>query len=130
MTDLPNTRAALERLARRQANIKAQKLRTEIIRELSHAGTGRTYKSTHRYVKRDDALVRRRRTKSHTASAAGKPPAVDTGRLRQSINVQKVAEGHYRVGTNVPYALSLEFGTRKMAARPFMRPALERVRNG
>jgi len=30
-----------------------------------------------------------------------------------------------RVGTNVEYAIPLEYGTSKMAARPFMRPMLE-----
>jgi len=55
---------------------------------------------------------------------------VDTGRLRQSIGLQKVGDGHYRVGTNVVYAPYVEFGTRRMAAQPFMRPALEAVRGG
>lgn len=53
---------------------------------------------------------------------------VDTGRLRQSISVQKVDEGHYRVGTNVEYAPMVEFGTRDTAPQPFLRPALERNR--
>ncbi|WP_019008981.1 HK97-gp10 family putative phage morphogenesis protein [Deinococcus aquatilis] len=52
---------------------------------------------------------------------------VDTGRLRQSINVQKIGKGHYRVGTNVNYAPFVEFGTRYMRAQPFMRPAIEKV---
>lgn len=50
------------------------------------------------------------------------------GRLRQSISVQKIGEGWFRVGTNVEYAIWVEFGTRRMAARPFLRPALEKVR--
>lgn len=54
---------------------------------------------------------------------------VDTGRLRQSINVQKIGEGHYRVGTNVNYAPFVEFGTRYQAAQPFMRPAFEKVKS-
>jgi HK97 gp10 family phage protein len=55
---------------------------------------------------------------------------VDTGRLRQSIGLQKVGDGHYRVGTNVVYAPYVEFGTRRARAQPFMRPALEAVRGG
>lgn len=55
---------------------------------------------------------------------------VDTGRLRQSIGLQKIGEGHYRVGTNVTYAPYVEFGTRRTRAQPFMRPALEAVRGG
>lgn len=53
---------------------------------------------------------------------------VDTGRLRGSIGVQKVGDGHYRVGSNVFYAPLVEFGTRFNRAQPFMRPALEKVR--
>ena len=62
----------------------------------------------------------------HRASAPGDAPAVDTGRLRQSISAVRIDTGHWRVGTNVEYALYLEFGTRKIAARPFMRPAADR----
>lgn len=55
---------------------------------------------------------------------------VDTGRLRQSIGLQKIGDGHYRVGTNVSYAPYVEFGTRRARAQPFLRPALEAVRGG
>lgn len=69
--------------------------------------------------------------KPHTPSKPGQPPRVDTGRLRASIT-HEVHEGFLtvtaRVGTNVKYAIFLEFGTSKMAARPFLRPALDAVR--
>lgn len=55
---------------------------------------------------------------------------VDTGRLRQSISVQKVDEDTYRVGTNVEYSIWVEFGRKGQAASPFLRPALEKVRQG
>lgn len=55
---------------------------------------------------------------------------VDTGRLRQSIGLKKIGDGHYRVGTNVVYAPFVEFGTRRTRAQPFLRPALEAVRGG
>jgi hypothetical protein len=32
------------------------------------------------------------------------------------------------LGTNVPYGLYTELGTKKMAARPWLRPALVRAR--
>ena len=54
---------------------------------------------------------------------------VDTGRLRQSIGVRKIGEGHYRVGTNVSYAPFVEYGTRGRRGNPFMRPAVEAVKN-
>lgn len=62
-----------------------------------------------------------------TAAVLAAP--VDTGRLRQSIGVQKIGQGHYRVGTNVQYAPFVEFGTRRTRAQPFMRPAFEKVKN-
>jgi len=85
---------------------------------------------------------------------AGSPPGVDTGRLRASIstnwsgsamsrgNVGAQADisdgvgkpeeknGLFRVvvGTNVEYAPWLEYGTRRMSARPFIRPAFDALR--
>lgn len=53
---------------------------------------------------------------------------VDTGRLRSSIissGLQRDTRGAYvRVGTNVHYAGHVEFGTRFMAAQPYLRPGL------
>lgn len=51
-----------------------------------------------------------------------------TGRLRQSITVQKIGDGNYRVGTNVSYSIFVEMGTRFQAPNPFLRPALEKAR--
>jgi HK97 gp10 family phage protein len=54
---------------------------------------------------------------------------VDTGTLRGSINVS-VEEGGLAatVGTNVAYAPYVEYGTRRMAAKPYLRPAADEVR--
>lgn len=53
---------------------------------------------------------------------------VDTGRLRSSIttsNSKRDASGYYiEVGTNVRYAALVEFGTRRMRAQPYLRPAI------
>lgn len=59
---------------------------------------------------------------------------VDTGRLRSSITYEKtiLQSGLARifVGTNVEYAPHVEFGTVKMPAQPFLRPALREVLKG
>lgn len=124
---LDNIRAAAQKAGNARAAVKAQEIRTEIIQTLGTPGQGRTY--THYMAMVNGHLVPvRKRDKPHTASAPADAPAVDTGHLRNSIGVQKIGEGAYRVGTDVKYALYLEFGTRRMAARPFMRPALEAVR--
>lgn len=63
--------------------------------------------------------------------AAKRYCAVDTGRLRSSIShgIRRDPGGLLAVvGTNVDYAPYVEFGTRYMAAQPFLRPALRSVR--
>ena len=72
----------------------------------------------------------------HRASAPLQPPALDTGRLHQSIGIDgsrlKQPQPTVRVGTKtsdkVPYAGWLEHGTRKMAPRPFMVPSVKKAR--
>lgn len=65
----------------------------------------------------------------HQASAPGETPAVDTGVLVNSINTQlessNATEAWAQVGTGVEYAEWLEFGTSRMAARPYMRHAFD-----
>ena len=109
-------------------------------------GTGRIY------------LTGKNRNIEHQASSPGSPPAVDIGRLKASISTNwtesgmtrgKVdssadavegvgnprgstlkAKGRFKVvvGTNVVYGPWLEFGTRRMAARPFVRPIFDRYK--
>lgn len=73
----------------------------------------------------------RRAGRSHTASAPGSPPAVDTGRLRAGIYVYRAQAFTQVISTgDTEYAAALEYGTRKMAARPYMTPMareLERI---
>jgi len=66
---------------------------------------------------------------NHTASAPGKPPNSDTGYLASHIFIDKDNDGNgASVESQADYSESLEFGTSKMAARPFMQPALEENR--
>ena len=48
-----------------------------------------------------------------------------TGNLARSIHVKEVSPTEVRIGTKVEYAPYHEFGTSKMAARPYLRPALD-----
>jgi HK97 gp10 family phage protein len=60
------------------------------------------------------------------ASAPGGPPDDPTGRLAASLGVvADPAAAHVTVAASTPYAIFLEYGTRHMAARPFLRPAVE-----
>jgi len=68
--------------------------------------------------------------KPHTPSRPGKPPHVDTGRLRASITYEidrSLFSIIGRVGTNVEYGRYLELGTSRMSPRPWLRPALKRT---
>lgn len=66
----------------------------------------------------------------HVPSEPGEPPNADTHQLGMSIDVV-VNPGAKTVSvvSRAPYAAFLEFGTSKMAARPYLRPALLRNRN-
>ena len=61
--------------------------------------------------------------KNHVPSAPGDPPNEDTGVLRTNIETTQTAPLRVEVSSNAPYAVALEFGTSKMAERPYMRPA-------
>lgn len=87
---------------------------------VSQPGTGRVY---------------RRNGTFHQASAPGESPAVDTGALRQSIDSTiGPTDGGARgiVSATQSYAVNLEFGTERMAPRPFLsriqREFLERIK--
>lgn len=102
--------AAMEGLAKEKAEAGVRKaaLTGEAITKvnLSRPGSGKVYGK-------------------HTASAPGEPPAPDTGQLRNATqaDTQVRQEGSDIVGrvvANKEYALALEVGTERMAARPFL----------
>lgn len=61
--------------------------------------------------------------KGHKPSAANTPPNRDTGHLQSQIEVSQPESFVSRVTSNAEYSAALEFGTSKMSARPFLRPA-------
>jgi HK97 gp10 family phage protein len=64
--------------------------------------------------------------KGHVASKPGEAPNADTHRLDHSIETTQIGPLKVKVTANSGYASALEFGTSKMAARPFMRPARDK----
>lgn len=52
---------------------------------------------------------------------------IDTGALLNSIHTEKRGEKVYWVADGVEYGVYHELGTHRMAARPFMTPAVEKV---
>lgn len=65
-------------------------------------------------------------------SAAGEYPKSDTGNLARNIYISVVAGSKklaYEVGANLrkaEYAMSLEFGSRKMSSRPWLFPSFRK----
>lgn len=52
---------------------------------------------------------------------------VDTGALKNSIGTERKSRFTYWVADGVEYGIYQEFGTSRMAAQPFMVPAVEQV---
>lgn len=65
---------------------------------------------------------------SQSPSPVGSPPGVDTGNLKNSVVAVRRGKG-WAVIIGADYGADLEYGTRKMPARPFVRPAVRRVVN-
>lgn len=69
----------------------------------------------------------KRGKKMHRASAPGEAPANDIGHLAENIKIDVTQELTVDLRALPPYAIHLEYGTVKMAARPFLRPAAEKA---
>jgi len=67
---------------------------------------------------------------SSGVSAPGEAPGVDTGTLANSITATRLQPRTWAVRDGVEYGIALEFGviTTNLAARPWMVPAVERIR--
>lgn len=64
----------------------------------------------------------------HVPAPPGSYPNQDTGTLGGNIETNHVAPLVVEVSSNAPYSAALEFGTSKMAARPFMATARDAKR--
>lgn len=85
---------------------------------ISVPGDARQRDEKGRILKGQKKLPKRR-------SRPGDPPYKQTGHLRRSVAWEVNASDRLvRIGTNLKYGLYLELGTRKMAARPWLRRML------
>lgn len=120
LDDLNKTLIALSPTFRAEAtkvvNRTAQNIRSTAVRSIQKpSGIGTYYKKY-------------QPNRMHIASAPGQPPNTDTGRLAGSIRAVESGKPTAHVEALADYARALEFGTRNMAARPFMTPAVEAER--
>lgn len=66
--------------------------------------------------------------KGHVPSRPGEPPNADTRQLDRSVIAVQTGELQAEVRVEAPHALPLELGTSRMAARPFLQPAVNKTR--
>ena len=74
-------------------------------------------------------IYRRGVTARHQASAPGQAPAIDYGILVNSWYVQR-RSGRRTFGFTAEYSAHLEFGTTRMAPRPYFLPAIVKGARG
>ena len=118
------------------------------IQRIIQAGVSSTYESVGQLADRGKDYVQEsirhegtyksyidKRGNSRMSSAPGEAPASAAGNdLDKSIYSKKISKRNANpaiaeFGSTSPYAMSLEYGTEKMAPRPFMRPAVEKLRS-
>ena len=119
----------LDLTGRERMVVAIEEVKGFTMEEMTKSKGGRTY--THYFYTDANGKLRRgrKRWKPHTASAPGAFPARDTGELIQHLLTEVSGEGGKtigRFGTDRKYGPMLEFGTKKMAARPWLRPSFER----
>lgn len=80
-------------------------------------------------VKSGNVVTRYRPERRVKVSKPFEPPAKDLGMLVNSIEVDvDPVQFNMTLSASAPYAQELEYGTRHMLPRPFLRPALARWR--
>lgn len=97
--------------------VAVNEVRNQTMNTLSGSRTGRIYKVPGTQ-------------KTYTASAPGEAPAVATAELRQSVKTAVEGEGRDvigYVGTDKIQGKMTEYGTKNMAARPWLRVSFEKA---
>lgn len=89
------------------------------------------YNMSHTPLDMSKSYYTNNETKAHHPSLPENPPAPDTGNLRESIRYEVHKEGKEVYGIvgssqmDENYAVYTEYGTTKMAPRPWLKPAME-----
>lgn len=104
--------------------LAGETLRSEIVKRLYAAGQLVEIEAEHSIT--DGSIS----GKGHVRSLPGSPPKADTRLLDTSIEttIEDTESPRVRVTSNAPYSGYLEYGTATMAERPYMRPALAKMK--
>jgi len=114
---------------RKAINQSVLMVQADAKRSIERPSGGRVYKRGKSTKGRGKRARIGARTEIHIASKPGDAPNKDNGDLIKYLKVSKV-KGNTRKGYSAyvkslaPYSMDLEYGTNRMAARPFLRPAL------
>ncbi len=114
---LSEVMAKMQTVAKERMTEAVNEVRNTTLKTLSGPRSGRIYTipGTH---------------KQYTASSPGEAPAQRLGELRQSVSTLVEGAGAElsgQVGTDKKYGPMLEYGTKNMAPRPWLRPSFERA---
>lgn len=94
-------------------------------------GGGSPQESGTRTPQQRGAMFAAMKARQSEPSSPGHPPAIQTGNLVRSVMIDDsdIEQLRARVGvfSNAPYAGFLEGGTESMEARPFLKPAMDRM---
>jgi HK97 gp10 family phage protein len=111
--------------------------RDKHIRRLKNLGGGEVIKAASRvlFVGADMVKAEAQRSitagavsgKNHVASRPGEPPNNDTGVLKNNIETTQPNPLLAKVTSSAPYAAAQERGTSRMGARPYIRPARDKM---
>ncbi len=114
---IDEVKAEMVRIMRSRMIESVNAVRSQALEVLSGPRHGHTYKVPGTKI-------------PYTASAPREAPATATGQLRQSVKYSVEGNGMDlvgKVGTDLEKGKQLEFGTRKMKARPWLRVSFEKA---
>lgn len=77
----------------------------------------------------EDMVDRVQASFGDSPSRPGDPPGIVTGAEKAGVHAVQVSPTEWAVQTSEPYDSFMEYGTRHIAPRPFMRPVYEDLRN-
>jgi hypothetical protein len=107
----PQLNAEAERLASRAVKHTAERIHRVTAEMMGEPKTGRVYPHGP--------------TGLHQASSPGEAPAIETHQLVNSLKTEYLQPQQGYVYTETEYSVYLEFGTSRMAKRPFFGPAAQ-----